>query len=107
MTNTPTVTENKPLVGDTVAIKVEMPSGVRKAFAGRKAWALGHLLDAGQSGITTIDHPAPRWSHYIFQLRRDGIHIHTQEERHGGTFAGRHGRFRLVSSLTVLDREVA
>jgi hypothetical protein len=50
--------------------------GERKlALNGRKAWALDALITAGFIGLTTLENPAPRWSHYIWLLRRDGFLI--------------------------------
>jgi hypothetical protein len=50
--------------------------GERKlALTGRKAWALDALINAGFIGLTTLENPAPRWSHYIWLLRRDGFLI--------------------------------
>jgi hypothetical protein len=66
---------------------------------GRDGWALLHLLAAGPKGITTLERPAPRWSAYIFKLRRAGIAIETSEEGHKGTFAGTHGRYTLTTDL--------
>ena len=49
-----------------------------------------------------MDHPAPRWSHYIFKLRRAGLTISTEYEPHRGSFPGKHGRYRLQTSLVVV-----
>ena len=70
---------------------------------GRDAWALDQLLTAGRRGCTPIDNPAPRWSHYIWKLRRAGLVIETHDEPHGGTYAGHHARYELRSRLVVLD----
>ncbi|MGY4413219.1 hypothetical protein ACVWW4_004955 [Bradyrhizobium sp. LB7.1] len=69
---------------------------------GREAWTLQRLIDAGSRGVTTIDHPAPRWSHYIFKLRRAGLTITTEYEPHCGSFPGTHGRYRLVTPVAVV-----
>src|SRR5688572_8473158 len=71
-------------------------------FVGRFAWALHELIEAGAKGCTPIDRPAPRWSHYVHRLRRDGVAIETVEEKHGGPFSGRHGRYRLSSNVQVV-----
>jgi hypothetical protein len=55
---------------------------------GREAWALASLIEAGERGCTPIEHPAPRWSHYVYLLRRRGLDVETVEERHGGPFKG-------------------
>ena len=86
---------------------VVWPDGTRKriAVAGRIAWALGHLAKAGESGCTPIDTPGPRWSHYVYKLRRDyNIPIETIDEPHGGTFAGSHARYVLNAKAELVER---
>ena len=72
-------------------------------LAGREEWALSHLLAAGAAGCTSISHPGPRWSDYVFKLRRRGIDITTLAEPHGGQFAGTHGRYILRSNIQRLS----
>lgn len=72
-------------------------------LVGRDAWALMQLLLAGERGCTPIDNPAPRWSAYVFKLRRHGIAIETVNERHGGAFAGNHARYVLRTPVRVLE----
>ncbi len=77
-------------------------------LAGREEWALSHLLSAGDYGCTPIDTPGPRWSDYVFKLRRRGIDIATVTESHGGPFAGHHARYMLMSKVERLsDLQVA
>lgn len=79
-----------------------------KLFEGRVAWTLKQLIDAGQTGCTPIENPAPRWSDYVFKLRRDGVEVETITERHGGTYAGHHARYVLKSAVEILEaREAA
>ena len=84
---------------------------VEKTVRGRDAWALHEIIENGLLGVTPLDNPAPRWSHYIFKLRRAGFNIETIDERHGGAFAGSHARYVLRSPVTVsqivrkLDRD--
>lgn len=73
-------------------------------FRGRDAWALAALIDAGERGVTPLSHVGPRWSGYIFNLRKAGLVIETIHEHHGGPYAGRHGRYVLRSRLTVVTR---
>ncbi len=75
----------------------------RLTFDGRDAWALDQLINADRHGCTPIDSPAPRWSHYIWKLRRAGVVIGTHDEPHGGTYAGHHARYELHSPLVVLE----
>ena len=74
---------------------------------GRDAWALAELLQAGPDGLTTLERPAPRWSHYIFKCRRAGIDIETVYEGHAGPYSGNHARYFLRSPVEVVEREVA
>ena len=64
---------------DIVKIKARIggADGAVKTFKGRTAWALSQLLNAGESGCTPITHPGPRWSDYVFKLRRDGVVVET------------------------------
>ncbi|HEV2680923.1 MAG TPA: hypothetical protein VGV14_10525 [Rhodanobacter sp.] len=81
--------------------------GTQKTFAGRAAWALDQLLTAGEDGCTPIDNPAPRWAHYVFLIRRDGVNVETVTEPHGGAYSGHHARYVLRSNVSVIDREAA
>ena len=77
-------------------------------LAGREEWALSHLLAAGSHGCTPIDTPGPRWSDYVFKLRRRGIDIATITESHDGDFPGHHARYILRSKVNQLsDLQVA
>lgn len=67
---------------------------------GRERWALECLISAREIGCTPIDHPGPRWSAYVFLLRRMGIEIETVTEPHGGPFPGHHARYVLKSRIT-------
>jgi hypothetical protein len=89
----------------TLTVRVGNPDGVIKRFEGRSAWTLLRLIEAGDRGVTPLESPAPRWSHYVFVLRREGIVIETIEERHGGPYAGRHGRYLLRSPVVILDQQ--
>lgn len=72
--------------------------------AGRDAWALGELISAGTAGCTPIDHPGPRWSGYIFKLKRiHSLNIETITEMHGGDYAGKHARYVLRSKVQFAD----
>jgi len=79
-----------------------LPDGKPVTVIGRDAWALRNLVEAGAAGCTPIDHPGPRWSHYVFKLRRAGFLIETIDEKHGGPFAGSHARYVLRSQLEII-----
>jgi hypothetical protein len=78
-----------------------------KTFHGRAAWALGALLSSGADGCTPITRPAPRWSHYVYLLKRDGLNVETILQPHGGAYAGRHAKYVLRSPVQVLEIEEA
>ena len=90
-----------------ITVRVGGPLGDVQQFAGRFAWTLLRLIAAGEKGVTPIEHPAPRWSHYVMILRRAGIAIETIEEKHGGPFPGFHGRYVLRSLVEVVERRDA
>jgi hypothetical protein len=85
-----------------VSLTVELGGEIKK-ITGRDAWALSELISGGLVGVTPIERPAPRWSHYCWKLRRAGIHIDTIDEKHGGAYAGTHARYMLRSSLRVVE----
>ena len=87
------------------SITVRLPDGSQQTFVGRDAWALRQLMASGKSGVTPIDNPAPRWSHYVYKLRQGGIVISTEHVAHAGPFPGTHGRYRLETELTLLQEE--
>ena len=70
---------------------------------GRTAWALRQLMVAGAKGCTPIDNPAPRWSAYIFNLRRAGLDVETIHEAHRGAYPGHHARYVLHADVVELE----
>lgn len=71
---------------------------------GRQKWALMCLIHAGPRGCTPIDQPGPRWSAYVFSLRREfGLDIETIHEKHGPPFEGTHARYVLHNRVTAAD----
>ena len=88
-------------------IRVGGHEGRTVKVRGRDAWALDALLRAGERSVTPIERSAPRWSHYIFKLRRAGLVVETIDEPHAGTYAGHHARYVLRSSVEVLEEERA
>ncbi len=69
---------------------------------GRDAWMLDQLMQVGAHGLTSIERPAPRISHYVHKLRGFGFDIDTEYEGHGGPFPGKHGRYRLLSKVRIV-----
>jgi hypothetical protein len=88
-----------------VAFNVFQGENVRTITpAGRDAWALGELITAGAAGCTPIDNPGPRWSGYVFKLKRNyGLDIATITEGHDGPYAGHHARYVLRSRVDFAD----
>ena len=78
------------------------PAGAPYTVTGRVAWTLAELHRAGTAGITAADYPGTRLSQYVHLLRRKGVHVETVRERHGGEFAGTHGRYVLRSHITII-----
>jgi hypothetical protein len=74
---------------------------VRTILKGRELWALRELIRVGANGVAPIERPAPRWSHYIFQLRAHGLSIETIREEHGGEYPGHHGRYVLRTPVAI------
>lgn len=82
-----------------------LPNGQPFTVNGRDCWALTELIKAGPRGCTPIDHPGPRWSGYVFKLKRNhGLNIETHHESHHGEFPGNHARYVLMSSVEIIIR---
>lgn len=99
--NTP---RKKDIQSITAAIQ---PDGGVITVVGRDAWALKQLIEAGPNGCTPLYNPAPRWSHYIYKLRKSGFVVETIHEEHHGPYAGTHGRYVLRSDVKVLKESEA
>jgi hypothetical protein len=73
---------------------------------GGDAWMMGQLICAATKGVTFLEKPAPRMSHYVWKLRRRfGINIASHEEQHGGAYAGRHVRYVLQRRVEFTSDE--
>jgi hypothetical protein len=72
---------------------------------GREAQALLALVEAGVSGITSLDMGKAGWAirlaAYIGDLRKMGVPIKTNREPHAG---GNHGRYILMAPVEILSR---
>ena len=93
-----------PAMAEITEIEVRLPgeTGAVHLFRERKAWMLAKLIRAGDDGVTPIEQPAPRISHYVFRLLSKGVPIETIDELPGGPDAGRHGRCRLTAPVEIL-----
>ena len=69
---------------------------------GRNKWAMDELISAGKQGCTPSNHPAPRWSAYIHNLRTYGVAIKTITGQHSDTFSGHHARYLLLAEAAVV-----
>lgn len=74
---------------------------------GRQEWTLRALIEAGPTGVTPIDRLAPRWSDYVFRLRKLGVPIETIWHEHGGEYSGKHGIYVLHADVEPAVAEVA
>lgn len=70
-------------------------------LSGRIGQTLYHLWQAGPAGITAFETPALRLAAYVHSLRAMGFAIETEMETHEGRYAGRHARYRLLSSVEI------
>lgn len=78
------------------------------AFSGRTLWALRLFPDAGPRGLTAFDLPRGlRLAGYVHKLRRAGLQIETEYERHEGEFPGHHARYRLKSHVRKVGEGAA
>ena len=82
-----------------------LSDGTTFTAKGRDAWALLEMLKAGANGVTPVDNPAPRWSGYVFRLKRKyGLNIESIQEPHRGQFPGTHARYVLRSPVEIINR---
>lgn len=86
-----------------LTVRLDGPEGPILSVKGRVAWTLSHLIQAGDHGVTPIERPAPRWSDYVFKLRKAGVTVETLDEAHGGSYSGTHARYVLRSSVEVIE----
>ena len=88
---------------EVTSLNIRLPDGRELRLKGREAWTLNALIEAGARGVTPRERPAPRWSHYVYRIRRIGIEVETLRETHGGPYAGHHGRYVLGTPVEVLS----
>ncbi|MCA3596225.1 MAG: hypothetical protein IOC63_20270 [Methylobacterium sp.] len=97
-------------MADIVRITVEIETergAITRTFEGRYAWTLARLIEAGARGVTPIERPAPRWSHYVMILRREGLNIETLDIPNSGPFKGTHGRYVLRTPCRIIETKAA
>ena len=70
------------------------------ALGGRNRWLLRRLIGCGGRGLTAAELPAGvRVSALIHNLRREGIPIVSETERHTGEYPGNHVRYVLETRV--------
>lgn len=90
------------LARDHARVIVEGVDGPRSiVLKGRLLWALRQLISAGRAGVKPIERIGPRWSHYVFKLRAEGLDIEPVRERHDGPYPGTHGRYVLLTTVAI------
>jgi hypothetical protein len=89
-------------MGDVINLEALWPDGAPLCVKGREAWTLDKLIEAGAKGVTPREFPAPRWSCYVARLRKRGLVIETIHESHLGAYPGRHGRYVLRTTLSLV-----
>ena len=94
-----------PVAGNVVRLVARIGDGEPRTFRGRIAQTLHKLAAAGERGVSSIENVGPRLSHYVFVLRRSGVGVVTIDERHGGAYAGEHGRYRLTVPVQIVEVE--
>lgn len=82
-------------------------TGETLCLKGREAWCMAQLITHGQAGVTPLERPAPRWSDYVFRLRKRLLPVRTIEEAHGGAYRGHHARYRLDTPVDIIEQEFA
>lgn len=86
----------KPAKSTTFAFEHVLHGRQTVALGGRNRWLLRRLISCGSRGVTTAELPAGvRVSALIHNLRREGIPIVSEMERHTGEYAGNHVRYVL------------
>jgi hypothetical protein len=98
----------------TARLKLEFQNlftGSVHLVEGQEARCLLALHEAGAHGVTSLEISswALRTSHYVYKLRKLGLAIDMEREKHGGVAPGHHGRYRLLTGIQILSevREAA
>lgn len=77
-------------------------NGQSLLLEGRIAWMMDELIRRGDRGMTAAEAPGARLAHYVHILRRYGVVIQTNVEKHAGAFSGTHARYVLHSPVKVV-----
>jgi hypothetical protein len=75
------------------------------ALGGRNRWTLRRLIERGNRGLTAAEcPPGLRLAALVHNLRKAGIPITSEIERHTGDFPGNHVRYVLDVRVTEILR---
>ena len=85
------------------AVEVRHESGAKQVLLYQTAWFLQELQEAGERGITKADYPGLHVGDIVMRLRRRGIQITCVMEPNNGAFGGDHGRYTLMSKITLKE----
>lgn len=99
--------KNKPWKAAIFTVNNDGTAPFNVSVKGRERWTLECLIAAGATGCTPIDNPAPRWSAYVFDLRKMDIQIETVNEVHDGPFKGTHARYVLRSKVSRVEPQAS
>lgn len=85
-----------------LSIAFRRPGEPWRIVRGREAQTLVQLVERGPRGLSGLECGATRLSAYVFDLRHEfGLDIQAKTETHGGTFAGNHARYVLLSPVEL------
>jgi hypothetical protein len=86
-----------------LALHLRLASGITRQVKGREAETLVALINAGSSGITSLEAFQAGWAArlaaYIHDLKKMGVPISMQREVHDG---GQHGRYFLAGQVEIV-----
>ena len=86
-------------------VMVQREGGASATLSGQTAWFIGDLKKAGSKGVTKADYPGLHVGDIVMRIRRklgdDVISTEMEPNTHG--WGGEHGRYRLVSEITIQE----
>jgi hypothetical protein len=93
----------KPAKSSTFAFETVLSGRQEVTLGGRNRWLLRKLIERGNRGLTAAECPAGlRLAAMVHRLRRAGVAIDSEIERHEGQFAGHHARYRLGTVVSEI-----
>jgi len=73
----------------------------------RTNWTANALKQAGMRGLTQLDMNGGVLREYVYRLRKCGVPVDAEVEKHTGEFAGLHRRYTLGCELFPVTEGVA